>query len=882
MLRIFFCFFLIIVFQFHASAQEIYSVDREGSWEFTWSPSRQANRADNQIINQLALAHRKIPEKTSFNFHFSYSLSLNYGDDSRLHLMMKLMPSVSTGDVKMNGFNLSEVLVPGKCSFIASLTDVYGEVTYTSPLQEILLEDIREMTLISNIPDSLWSKGSSLKVDFRSFSFTPETYAKAERELVAVMNYIAAVSLSDTLENRIRKNRVKVLSPDDAFGVLTFSSKSIRLLSESVNTRTILVPGSDHGQLQQGFSVNQFRNSELKKHLTNKGSLSANTGNTYLTLADAYGDVMRDVITITRKTDHQSSPFYYRLFSNCLSLSQIREMGVILGTYAQHKKISGYNPYLLSMRILREIELFSDELMEEGRYAEAVDLLASGEKFAKANPAVFVPLSLTAKLKQSRSGLTLGYTRIVQKALAGKLPDLAQKYLTEAEQYAVKYDIAELEASGLSALYQQMAGQHIAKGNEKLIQNEFIAALSEFDKALDISISKHGVKLESGFNSAHIKAVNGVVSATLFKANQFVQSGVTGMASALIDEALSFSAVYPQYQINLSLIDSLRTEVANLKFVANINEALTAKRNFETERAIENLVEAALLKRDFRIRSSADYDTLLVKVIVPHLNSIYSNGRLKLWAGEPDEALTIAGEGDYLAELFGLASMESIARQRIDLQISAGELLCSRITGELESLINQADDLLKNNRFSAAEPVIAEARELIFNRSYCGLNTGKLNEVIGRHRNSIRWNNTHKESLSLIEAGDFINGIAKLQEAEAIFKHYQLDTLGLLNSGLFELAFNSSQLPLLQYSTDYFIARNKPDHALVLLDKIRQTGATAESTRPYQESLARIIAKRDLEQSEAPEIKNMLRIYTNGDKWYKRFSEAYTFHVNNR
>jgi hypothetical protein len=140
----------------------------------------------------------------------------------------------------------------------------------------------------------------------------------------------------------------------------------------------------------------------------------------------------------------------------------------------------------------------------------------------------------------------------------------------------------------------------------------------------------------------------------------------------------------------------------------------------------------------------------------------------------------------------------------------------------------------------------------------------------------------HKESLSLIEAGDFINGIAKLQEAEAIFKHYQLDTLGLLNSGLFELAFNSSQLPLLQYSTDYFIARNKPDHALVLLDKIRQTGATAESTRPYQESLARIIAKRDLEQSDAPEIKNMLRIYTNGDKWYKRFSESYTFHITNR
>ena len=89
-------------------------------------------------------------------------------------------------------------------------------------------------------------------------------------------------------------------------------------------------------------------------------------------------------------------------------------------------------------------------------------------------------------------------------------------------------------------------------------------------------------------------------------------------------------------------------------------------------------------------------------------------------------------------------------------------------------------------------------------------------------------------------------------------------------------------MSLLQYSTEYFIARNKPDHALVLLEKIRQTGATAESARKYQESLARVIAKRDLEESETPEIKNMLRIYTNGDKWYKRFSESYTFHITNR
>jgi hypothetical protein len=200
----------------------------------------------------------------------------------------------------------------------------------------------------------------------------------------------------------------------------------------------------------------------------------------------------------------------------------------------------------------------------------------------------------------------------------------------------------------------------------------------------------------------------------------------------------------------------------------------------------------------------------------------------------------------------------------------------------LESLIKQIDDLYSNNRFGSADPLIAEARELIFSRSYCGLSTTDLNVILKKYANSVRWNKMHQSALELIEQGNFTEGIDLLQQAEAIFNHYRLDSLGLMNSGLFELSVNSLQMPLLKYSTEYFITRNKPDQALELLEKLRLTGIPAIEAVQLQESLARVIAKRDLEITSAPEPKTMLKIYTGGEKWYKRFAEAYQYHLKNQ
>jgi hypothetical protein len=66
-----------------------------------------------------------------------------------------------------------------------------------------------------------------------------------------------------------------------------------------------------------------------------------------------------------------------------------------------------------------------------------------------------------------------------------------------------------------------------------------------------------------------------------------------------------------------------------------------------------------------------------------------------------------------------------------------------------------------------------------------------------------------------------------------------------------------------------------------LLDRLRQLGANEKDTYELQESLARVLAKRDVAESGVPDVKVMLKVYTGGDKWYKRFGEVYRYHIEN-
>ncbi len=882
MLRIAAILLLLLGFAAPVCSQTIYSADREDSWQFRYVSSRKSNRYNNQVINQLALAQRKIPEKTAYTFFFNYNIAISYGYDNRLEVVFTLHPSICSGDVFMRDFDLSPVLVPPLATFEVQLDHPIDGRIAAFAVRNVRLDSLAGKYVAGSFPDSLWKEGCRAAAVFSDFSFDEAAYQKAERELFHIRDYEAASAMADTLENRIRRARVSRHTAAEALSVSAFSLKAAGLLKEASSVKSVILPGRDPLGLAAKQRVAAFRTQELVGYLLAEGIRPASIGNVYLNVQKEYAKGLSYALRLSQQVDYYSSPFFYRLYSNGISASQVCAFRKVVEEYARRHKTGNPDLAMLSRRIAGAYVSVADELIEKDRYAEAVDLLSAGVRFCAVNPALAEPERLTARLREARSGLTAAYIRVVKKALRNNLPVIAEKYLSEAEKYVQKYGLEDEEATGLTALYQQMTDMHISSAAAALQKERYDAALTDLDKAYGISQQHKNIVLGQSYTQGMRKAVNGRFREMTGQVRGLLRSGNHRAAGEKLAQAVEFTGNYPVYQPDQVLIDSLRRVIAVQEYGGVLAMAQDEKRERKKEQFIIHMTEAAGLARDFGFEHAVLFDSLVSGGVVSYLNELYSTGRLKLWAGEPDEALAISQRAAQLAALFSVSGHPALRKQHDELVGLADESLCSRIRGTLESLIGQADELLKNNRFDHAAEVVYEARELIYTHSYCGLSTRELNLVTERHGNAIRWNDMHKTALRMIAAGEFNDGVNKLKEAESVYNYFRLDTLGLSNSGLFELASGSDNLALVRYATGYFISRGNPDQALVLLEKLRLAGMGIDEANPLQESLARELAQRDRAETDEVNLKLMLRIYTGGNKWYKRFTDVYRYHIQNQ
>jgi tetratricopeptide (TPR) repeat protein len=873
---------LVFVFLQVAQGQSIYSSQHDASWEFRFNSSRKANHYTNQLLKQLALAHLKVPERTTFNFFFSYGTSVSFQQGNQLDVSLALTPSVSTGDVVVRDFNLQKLLVPASCNLRLSVVNpIKGEV-FSSNHEDINLTDLLAGYNLTSFPDSIWVAGCRVEVEFRGFGFDEAGYKRVENELYAIRDYDAAASLADTLEKKIRHSRIRQFTPEEAFRIYVFCNKGVFLLNEALRKKTEIVPGSDPRGLFAKVPVVVFQFNDLVDFFIREGISGPVAGNSYISQAKAFGNALSDAMKLSQRVDYYSSPFYYRLFSNSTTAGQVFQASKMLHLFANKRRVQVVDYKLLSHSIIDEYLHKGELLMAEGRYAEAVDLFTSAVRFCNVNPAIPMQQRLGIALARARSGLIASYVRIVQKALDNNVPSLADKYLTEAMLYAGRYGMTAADSVGFAGLYGVLSGKNLQSGNNHLAKRNYPDALAEFEKAIQIAIQfKLGHVLRQAEDGQN-RAVQGIYKGMFDKAVRALKAGSPSLAELLLKEADQFADVYPGFRPDQVSIDSLATGIARVNYNLVLKEAEESLRDFNTEKAVELLLLASDLSRKYPDIYQPVYDSVLKKAGIPKINLLFSDGRLKLWAGEPEAALNLAGEAMQLAIAFGISRSPEVQQQNASILGIADETLCNRVKGELTSMINSAGESYSHNKFEEASMFVLRARELIYAKAACGLNTLELNKLTEKYRNPVRWHEMVKNAEALILAGDYFKGVEMIQQAGALFSAYRLDTLGLANTSLFDIAIASDYLPLIRYATGFYITRGSYEQSLQLLERMRKTGASAADTYALQESLARGLAQRDVAETEMLNLKTMLKVYTGGDKWYRRFAEVYKYHVENR
>lgn len=872
MVRILLTIIFILAILSRLSAQTIFEQSDTTRYVFSYVPFERST--NNKVLNQLALAHLKIPEKTSFNYSFRHRLSINFRNSDSLFIMLDVKSLNVTGDKRIKDFDLSRLLRPSRYDISLKLEDPLSGIVFNRT-EKIIMDN--GMVQVASFPDSLWNEGVEVELFINNVSFTEDDYRKIELELTAIRDYYASAALGDTLLKNIQKARKGTSDFNNVIKLYVTSVKGLYLLNQSISQSSEIVPGNDPLSIASRNKLIHYNFEEYIGHLTTSHQ-PLFTGNIYRNFAEAYIQSLKEANKLSQKVDYYSSPFFYKLYSNSITASQLLKAEKQFLAEVKRRGFKQFSTTRLMNVIMRRYISESKVLLSEDRYLEAVDLLSGASKLINLSPYDQVSNEVEIALAAARKGLIYSYTEIMQKALDKNLVSLAERYLSEVENYIVRYEMTNTETGPFREIYIRIADIHAQLGMTAYNNNDFQTALTEYSKAHEL-LSGFDINLRARINNGILMAVRSIYNRSLNDVDSLLHIDNYQQAELVLHNAEQFALQYPGFFPDKYQVFTLKYRIAALRYNAIVGGLQSIKHQNVTGQMIASLIEANDLHKEYDLPDFEQLDQLKHDIGIRYLNELLSRGRLKHWASEPDSALLIASEAKVIASRLNLNYVDDINVQYDKLLEQAGKTYCEETKDDFNSLLNEANLLFTDSKMNEALLKTNQARELVYLKSYCGLSTAPINKLLLKYQNHIKWNELVTEALELFANNEYRQALQLIEKAESIYSYYRLDSLGIANVSYFDLAIESNNPQLLKHAVGNQISRSKYEEAFQLLERLRLTGYPAEECSHLLETLARNLALQDKAAETDLNVNDKLLSYTKDIKWYSRFDVVYKYYT---
>jgi hypothetical protein len=872
MFRLYILAFFIVFILSDSTAQIIYEHSDTSRFRFSYAPFEKS--VNNKVLNQLALAHLKIPEKTSFDYLFRYRVSINYSQNDSLYVLMDVKSLQVNGDKIIRDFDIQRLLQPSSFNISLLISDPNAD-SILFRAKDVIMDD--GIVTIASFPDSLWRDGLQVNLNIHSISFTEPDYRRLELELTAIRDYYASASLSDTLLKRVQKARRNTNSLNEVVKTYVSGIKGLYLLEQSVDVPSQIVPGSDPLKTSKRINILKYNVDEYISHIISSQKILM-VGNVYKTFADAYIESLKEANKLSQQVDYYSSPFFYKLYANSITSSQLYYLEKLFRKELKRRKTGVLDAKILTHYILVGYMKESQRLIKEDRYLEAVDLLTGAVKLKNLSPYDQLSEEIESALAEARKGLVFSYTQIIQKSLDKNLLSLAEKYLAEVEKYIVKYNMSNTETSPFRELYIRMAGIYLQVGNNSLQKPDYYTALNDFTKSLELLNGYESIVKNRALDGQLI-AVRAIYNNNISVVEKHISDGNIEEAEFKLRVNEEFASQYLQFYPDKTYVHELRSQIASLKFKNIIHKVNNDYPRLVNEETISALIDAIELANQYNLTNKVLADTLSYRIGLPYLTELLQRGKLKYYASEPDSAIFIANKAMTLASRLELNNDFRISNKYNELIEMSKETFCSQSKGEYLSKINQAEEFFKQNKLTLGIEKANEAREFAYLKATCGLNTAPVNALTEKYKHQIRWSNLVTQAFKLLEENKFIESADLIQQAESIYSYYKLESVGLANIGYYDLAMKSDNSQMIKHAITYMLNRSGADHALTLLERLREAGCTTVDSETVQESVARTIAIRDKAEIPDLNVNLMLRTYTKENEWYAKFRNVYLYYT---
>lgn len=530
----------------------------------------------------------------------------------------------------------------------------------------------------------------------------------------------------------------------------------------------------------------------------------------------------------------------------------------------------------VSQRIYASYSAKAGQLINQNQHAGAFAMMENARVFVSAIPALKGFADDTSLQSQAAEGIYNSYIGIASTCISNHKYDMAENYLSKANQYAASHEGYIRSDSMYRAVFSELFFLRNVDCDQLLDMEKYAEALDCYQQ-FERNYSAHdlamiGTQLDRKKSIARVGLGN--LSAT--RSEDALKRKDTDTALFYYEKATALIQKAEIQQTVDDRLDSLAPVMAGIKYGLIVGEGAAALEKRQFTRAVNLLHDAKSLAEQNGLSRSREFDSLYRQAMKNFLIVQLSSWQKKIWANQFDSAQWAIQHTESVGFDFGLLEEPDFLYALNNYRIRIREQKCRNLQDSVELRLIRADRNAAMKSYLNVTRYYQEALIIAASDTSCKINKILLNDSLIRYQAPSRFQRNEQMMNAMVSVGDYNETIQLFVENIALHEAGKLWRFGLGKPDMYEFVTNKNNPYLTEATANFLLKNGQSREAFRFLLLLNDQNVAARLVQPLQREIATALAREDLAAHPEENQAEALLKYPVATEWFEVFRKIYS------
>lgn len=418
--------------------------------------------------------------------------------------------------------------------------------------------------------------------------------------------------------------------------------------------------------------------------------------------------------------------------------------------------------------------------------------------------------------------------------------------------------------------------RYIESGDQEVSRKQYAKALDQYESARQLCVKYRDLRCSDALLTGISSAKTGIFNELLNEARDFVILNDLNRAESSAKSAIQYQENNRNDVKNAVEGHELLKAIRQKRYDQNIQKGLryTDQRNYIA--ALEAFQNAEDLLNEFQLTEAKNIHQSILLAARPRALELLYEGESNVKGNRLSDARENYRKSLDVQKRYGLLQEPDLKKHTESLRKNIFTQQCLNAQNEIDQLYNQGQFSQSEGNYVDANQAYSSALNIKVNNPDCGCTTDSIESEMLNIRPAVTFLELMKASRDADISGRYQLSIDHFMNASKYYSEARVGTFGIEHQpDLFIYIREKGTNGLINYSGDYYRERGDLEHSLKMYKLLLERHYDPRLIEGALYRLGLSLGQRDKTLNPGSSWKDLVSVYTNGDKKLKRLRAGY-------